>query len=153
MNTGGNGTHSRLFNPSLRPTHSVILYQDIVQVVCKYEYYYSFLHKKYMQLALVVQLQPFFYLLFALFRLCVAIKAQQVFPPQRKIAGSRKCKLPQFTIAIRIHLMHQLPVRFYAYGTIGVTYHVSDWRAPTFRRIQFVVLDPTVVRDDQAFWP
>ncbi len=49
--------------------------------------------------------------------------------------------------------MNQLPVWFYAYGTIGVANHVSDWSVPNFRRIQFVVLDPTIVRDNQAFWP
>jgi hypothetical protein len=36
---------------------------------------------------------------------------------------------------------------------IGVAILVSDWSAPNFRRIQFVVLDSTVVRDEQAFWP
>ncbi len=36
---------------------------------------------------------------------------------------------------------------------IDVDNHVSDWSAPDFRRIWFVVLDPTVVKDDQAFWP
>ncbi len=36
---------------------------------------------------------------------------------------------------------------------IGVANHVSDWSGPNFRRIQFVVLDPTVVRNDQAFRP
>ncbi len=82
MNTGGNGTHSHLFNPSLKLTHSIIPYQDIVRVVCKNKYYYSFLHKNYTQL--VVQLLPFFCLLFALSTLGVAIREQQVFPPQRK---------------------------------------------------------------------
>ncbi len=36
---------------------------------------------------------------------------------------------------------------------MGVAYHVSDWSAPNFGRIRFAVLDPTVVRDDQAFRP
>ncbi len=54
---------------------------------------------------------------------------------------------------IRICLMHQLPVWFYAYSTIVVANHASDLSTPNFRRIWFVVLDPTVVRDDQAFWP
>ncbi len=36
---------------------------------------------------------------------------------------------------------------------IGVANHVGDWSMPNFKRIQFVVLDPTIVRDDQAFWP
>ena len=121
MNTGGNGTHSHLFNPSLKPTHTVIPYQDIVQVVCKKEYYYSFLHKNYTQL--VVQLLPFFCLLFALSTLGVAIKVQRVFLPQSKIAGSRKSKLPRCTMDIRICLIHQLPVRYYDYGTIGVANH------------------------------
>jgi hypothetical protein len=49
--------------------------------------------------------------------------------------------------------MHLLPVWFYAYGTIGVTSHVSDWSVPIFRRIPFVVLDPTEVRDNQAYRP
>ncbi len=131
MNTGGNGTHSCHFNPSLTPTHSIIPYQDIVQVVCKNEYYYSFLHKNYMQL--VVQLLPFFCLLFALSTLGVAIKAQKVFPPQRKIAGSRKCKLPLCTMDIRICSMCQLPVWYYAYGMIGVANQVSDWSASNFQ--------------------
>ncbi len=47
--------------------------------------------------------------------------------------------------------MGQLSVWFCAHDTTGVANHVSDWSAPNFRRIQFVVLDPTVVRDDQAF--
>ncbi len=64
IQVGGNGTHSRLFNPSFEPTHSIIPYQDIVQVVCKNEYFYFFLHKHYTQL--VVQLLPFLCLLFAL---------------------------------------------------------------------------------------
>jgi hypothetical protein len=49
--------------------------------------------------------------------------------------------------------MHELPVRFQAYGMIGVANHGSDWSMPKFRRIQLVVLDTTVVRNDQAFWP
>ncbi len=130
MNTGRNGTHSCLFNPSLKPTHSKIPYQDIIQVVAKNEYYFSFLHKNYTQL--VFQLLPFFCLLFALSTLGVAIKAQGVFPPQRKIAGSRKCDLPWCTMDVRICLMRQLPVRYYAYGTIGVA-HVSDWSTPKFQ--------------------
>ncbi len=151
MNTGRNGTHSCLFNPSLKPTHSVIPYQDIVQVVCKNKYYYSFLHKNYTKL--VVQLLPFFCLLFALSTLGVAIKAEQVFPPQRKIAGSCKCELPRCTMDIRMCLMHQLPVRYQAYGTIGVANYVSDQGAPKFQEDPIVVPDPTVVRDNQAFWP
>jgi hypothetical protein len=69
------------------------------------------------------------------------------------IAGSCKCELTHPTMEFRICLMHYLPVRFYAYGTIGVANHVSDLSAPNFRRVQFVVLDPTNVRDDQAFRP
>jgi hypothetical protein len=69
------------------------------------------------------------------------------------VAGSCKCKLPQCMMDIRICLMRELPVRFYAYSMIGVANHVSDWSTPNFRRIRFVVLDSTVVRDDQAFWP
>ncbi len=151
MNTGGNGTHSCLFNPSLKPTHSIIPYQDITQVVCKNEYYYSFLHKNYTQP--VVQILPFFCFLFALSTLGVAIKAQRVFPPQRKITGSRKCELPWCTMDIRICLMHQLPVWYYAYGMIGVANHGSDWSAPNFQEDLIRSLDPTAVRDDQAFWP
>ncbi len=151
MNTGGNGTHSPLFNPSLKPTHSVIPYQDIIQVVCKNKYYYSFLHKNYTQL--VVQLLPIFCLLFALSTLGVAIKAQQVFPPQRKIPGSCKCKLLRCMMDVRICLMRQLPVRYYAYGTIGVANHISDWSVPNFQEDPIVVPVPTVVRDDQAFQP
>ncbi len=49
--------------------------------------------------------------------------------------------------------MHQLPVRYYTYGTIGVANHDSDWGMPKFQEDPIVVLDPTVVRDDQAFWP
>jgi hypothetical protein len=45
------------------------------------------------------------------------------------------------------------PSTVYAYGMIDVAYHVSDWSAPNFRRIQFVVLDLNVVRDNKAFWP
>ncbi len=83
MNTGRNGTHSCLFDPSLKPTNSVIpFYQDIVQVACKNKYYYSFLHNNYTQL--VVYLLPFVCLLFALSTLSVAIKVQQVFSPQMK---------------------------------------------------------------------
>ncbi len=151
MNTCGNGTHSRLFNPSLKPTHSVIPYQDIVQVVCKNKYYYSFLHKNHTQL--VVQLLRFFCLLFALSTLGVAIKAQCCFPPQRKISGSRKCELPRCMMDVRICLMRLLPVWYYAYSTIGVANHFSDWSASNFQEDSIVVLDPTVVRDDQAFWP
>ncbi len=131
MNTGGDATHSCLFNPSLKPTHSVIPYKDIIQVVCKNEYYYSFLHKSYTQLE--VQRLPFFCLLFALSTLGVAIKAQRVFPPQRKMAGSRKFELPRCTMDIRICSMRQLPVRFYAYDTIDVANHISDWSAPNFQ--------------------
>ncbi len=47
--------------------------------------------------------------------------------------------------------MRQLPVQYYAYGTIGVANHVSDWSAPKFQEDLIVVPDPTVVRDDQAF--
>ncbi len=36
---------------------------------------------------------------------------------------------------------------------MGVANHISDWSAPNFTRIRFVVLDPTVVRDNQAFCP
>ena len=151
MNTGRNKTRSRRFCPSLKPTHSVIPYQDIVQVVCKNEYYFSLLHKNYMQP--VVQLLPFFCILFALSTLGVSIKVQCVFSPQRKIAGSRKCKLPQCTMNVRICLMRQLPVWYNAYGTIGAANHVSDWSVPKFQEDPIVVPDPTVVRDDQAFWP
>ncbi len=49
--------------------------------------------------------------------------------------------------------MCQLPVRYYAYGTIGVAKHVSDWSMPKFQEDPIVVPDPTVVRDDQVFWP
>ncbi len=49
--------------------------------------------------------------------------------------------------------MRQLPVWYYAYGTIGVTNHVSDWNAPNFYEDPIVVPDPTVVGDDQAFQP
>ncbi len=49
--------------------------------------------------------------------------------------------------------MRQLPVWYYAYGTIGVTNHVSEWSAPNFQEDPIVVPDPTVVRDDQAFRP
>ncbi len=34
----------------------------------------------------------------------------------------------------------------------NVANQASDWSAPNLRRIQFVVLDPTIVRDNQAFW-
>ncbi len=36
---------------------------------------------------------------------------------------------------------------------IGVANHVSDWSAPIFLEDPIVVLDPTIVRDNQAFWP
>ncbi len=49
--------------------------------------------------------------------------------------------------------MRQLQVWYYAYGTIGVANHVSDWSALKFQEDPIVVPDPTVVRDDQAFWP
>ncbi len=49
--------------------------------------------------------------------------------------------------------MHQLPVWYYAYGTIGVANQVSDWSVPNFQEDPIVVPDPTVVRDDQVFWP
>ncbi len=48
--------------------------------------------------------------------------------------------------------MRWLPVRYYTYGTIDVTNHVSDWSAPNFQEDPIVVPDPTLVRDDQAFW-
>jgi hypothetical protein len=46
---------------------------------------------------------------------------------------------------IRIFLMSYFLVLFYAYGMIGVANHASDWSMPNFRRIQFIVLDPTIV--------
>ncbi len=49
--------------------------------------------------------------------------------------------------------MRQLPVQYYAYGTIGVASLVSDWSAPNFYEDPIVVPDPTAVRDDQAFQP
>ncbi len=49
--------------------------------------------------------------------------------------------------------MRQLPVQYYAYGTIGVANYVSDWGASKFQEDPTVVPDPTVVRDNQAFWP
>ncbi len=49
--------------------------------------------------------------------------------------------------------MCQLPVWYYAYGTIGVANHVIEWSAPNFQEDPIVVPDPTVVRDDQAFRP
>ena len=49
--------------------------------------------------------------------------------------------------------MHQLPVQYYAYGTIGVANQVSDWSMPNFQEDPIVVPDPTVVRDDQGFRP
>ncbi len=71
------------------------------------------------------------------------------------IAGSRKCKLPRCPMDIRgfawcVSSQYgvMLTVRQVLLITVVIGAH------PIFRRIHFVVLDPTIViRDNQAFWP
>ena len=110
---GGNRSRSRHL-PPLKPTNSVIPYQDFVQVACKNELYYLlFAYELH-----VVLVQLFAFLLlssicFIYIRYCNQ-RRNKFFLPKRKIAGNGQCKLPQCTMVRKI-LLRQLRVRDYAH--------------------------------------